>query len=362
MTLDGVQHAAISDRLSAPNVVDLTCWRIPIIPVRWRSAVTALEPDLDVSTIRLIHAIDTRGSLTRAAQYLGVSQPAITQRLQRAEARLGVALTQRVGRGVVLTAAGRIIAHRAAEIIASVESVLAEVGQVAARQRNQIKIAAFESAALTIVPSLMAWAGEHLPDLSISYVSADLDAALTLIRDGEVDAGIVTSHEGVLTELAGPPTGVAMTRLTLDEVYVAMPRDHPLAEQPAVDAKALEDDVWITTSCARCRKNLVTLCSHAGYSPHLGAQMHSPRAALSLVANGAGISLVPGLSLRASLIPARVVARPFEPSFKREIVLVSREADDTIPHAVLNAIRVIARNVAHGPLRRPIVERGRDVA
>ena len=61
----------------------------------------------DIQSLRIVRAISDTGSITAAAAALGYSQPAVSQHVRRLETRLGVAILERVGRGVRLTEAGR---------------------------------------------------------------------------------------------------------------------------------------------------------------------------------------------------------------------------------------------------------------
>ncbi|ERK69597.1 transcriptional regulator, LysR family, partial [Leifsonia aquatica ATCC 14665] len=72
-----------------------------------------LPDDLDSHSLRVVRAIADEGSITRAADALGYSQPAISQHLRRLEARIGLPVVSRAGRGVRLTEAGRVLARHA---------------------------------------------------------------------------------------------------------------------------------------------------------------------------------------------------------------------------------------------------------
>lgn len=67
--------------------------------------------------LRVLVAVARTGSVTAAAQELHYSQPAVSHHLARLEAETGAKLIQRVGRGIRLTEAGRLLAERAEEIL-----------------------------------------------------------------------------------------------------------------------------------------------------------------------------------------------------------------------------------------------------
>jgi molybdate transport repressor ModE-like protein len=81
---------------------------------------------LDLVRLRVLDAVARLGSVTAAARDLHYSQPSVSHHLSRLEAETGAQLLQRVGRGVRLTEAGRLLADRAAEIVGRVDSAAAD--------------------------------------------------------------------------------------------------------------------------------------------------------------------------------------------------------------------------------------------
>src|ERR1700676_759136 len=72
---------------------------------------------LDVTRLRVLVAVARHGSVTAAARALNYAQPSVSHHIARLEAETGARLTQRAGRGIRLTDAGRLLAERAEEII-----------------------------------------------------------------------------------------------------------------------------------------------------------------------------------------------------------------------------------------------------
>src|SRR6266498_692153 len=102
---------------------------------------------LDLARLRVIDAVARHGSVTAAAKALHYSQPSVSHHLARLEAETGAQLMQRVGRGIRLTEAGRLLADRAAEIIGRVDAAdlpLSPRGSFNARPAPPGGIAALE--------------------------------------------------------------------------------------------------------------------------------------------------------------------------------------------------------------------------
>ena len=123
---------------------------------------------LDVNRLRVIDAVARHGSVTAAAKELHYSQPSVTHHLGRLEAETGAQLVQRVGRGIRLTAAGELLADRAAEIIGRIDAAGAELSAHVGLTAGRVRLAGFASAIGSLVPAAVATlAGRH-PGLEIS--------------------------------------------------------------------------------------------------------------------------------------------------------------------------------------------------
>ena len=77
---------------------------------------------LDVTRLRVLVAVARTGSVTAAAQEINYAQPSVSHHIARLEAETGARLLQRAGRGIRLTAAGRLLAERAEEILGRIDA------------------------------------------------------------------------------------------------------------------------------------------------------------------------------------------------------------------------------------------------
>src|SRR3954449_6157308 len=107
---------------------------------------------LDVTRLRVIDAVARNGSVTAAAKELHYSQPSVTHHLGRLEAETGAQLVQRVGRGIRVTAAGQLLAERAAEIIGRLDAADAELAAHVGLAAGRVRLATFHSVIGSLVP------------------------------------------------------------------------------------------------------------------------------------------------------------------------------------------------------------------
>jgi len=314
---------------------------------------------LDVTRLRVLVAVARHGSVTAAAHALNYAQPSVSHHLARLEAETGTKLVQRAGRGIRLTDAGRLLAERAVEVIGRLDAAENELVVFAGLRAGRLRLAAFPSALGTIVPTAAAILDDRHPGFDLRLTEAEPPEALRMLRAGYVDVALIFRHEpdDGGTRRAAPSTGMGGSRppsplatgmggsrppgapdaladaapaasadhddlrelvLLSEPVHLIMPDtavcggEPPLA--PAVtelwpaDLARLSDQRWIA-GCDRCREHLLRQCAYAGFTPRIAFTTDDFVAAQALVTAGLGVTLLPGLALRAARNPGVRTAR-----------------------------------------------------
>jgi DNA-binding transcriptional LysR family regulator len=242
---------------------------------------------LDVTRLRVIDAVARHGSVTAAARELHYSQPSVTHHMARLEAETGAQLLQRVGRGIRLTPAGRLLADRAAEIIGRIDAAGAELSAHVGLTAGRVRLAGFSSAIGSLVPRAAAALAERHPGLQISLTDTHPPDALDLLRTGKVEVAIIFRYD----ETEAEPAGVRLHHLLDDPVYL-------LSAGGEGTLAALRDATWIA-GCDRCRSHLLELCAGEGFEPRIAYSSDDMVVMQALVAAGLGVTTIPGLALRA---------------------------------------------------------------
>ncbi|MGI5283695.1 LysR family transcriptional regulator [Nonomuraea polychroma] len=252
---------------------------------------------LDVVRLRVLLAVARKGSLTAAAKELHYSQPSVSHHLARLEAETGAQLIQRAGRGIRLTEAGRLLAERAAEIIGRLDATAEELAAHVGLRSGRVRLAAFPSALGTFVPKAATLLAAGHPGLRLHLTETEPPEALRLLRAGRVDVAVVFRYDDTAPE----DSGITMIHLLDDPSYLvsSTPTDGELsghAEAP-----------WIA-GCDRCRSHLLDICEKAGFEPRISFTSDDIVAVQALVAAGLGVTMLPGLALRAHQHPDVEVA------------------------------------------------------
>ena len=129
----------------------------------------------------------------------------------------------------------------------------------------------------------------------------------------------------------------------LDDPYVAvLPAGHPLAGRDEVELAELAGERWVDNDRRDgwCRRNLLEACSAAGFSPPFHVEAHDYPTALSFVAAGIGLTVLPELGARR--LPQACARAGGRPTPVRTILAVVRDAVAHTP-AVRTVLRVLTR-------------------
>jgi DNA-binding transcriptional LysR family regulator len=260
---------------------------------------------LNAGRLGLLVELQDRGSLTAVADALGYTPSAISQGLAKLEEETGRSLLEPVGRGVVLTAAGRTLAVHARDVLERIEAAataLEDPDEIS----GTVQVAAFQTAARGLfVPVLEQLARTH-PRLVCELVDQEAEAALPRLRSGELDLVVADEYPQALR-----PRDPRLIRheLGADELWVALPARHPVARKSGPVALAdLADQPWATPWEGSHYASMVEgACRAAGFEPlirhrvtDLGTLLDMARSglAVALVPTLAGLSEGPGLAVR----------------------------------------------------------------
>jgi DNA-binding transcriptional LysR family regulator len=337
-----------------------------------------------VTRLRVLVAVAQHGSVTAAARSLNYAQPSVSHHLARLEAETGARLTQRSGRGIRLTDAGRLLAGRAEEILGRLDAAERELAAHVEQRQERIRLAVFASALATIVPAALSRLAAGHPGIDLLLSEAEPPEAMRMLRAGQVDVALVSRHTQNGTPV-GPPAAAegARTRLILDEQVhlVTRPRHRgaqaasqpgasqpggtqpggtqpggtqPGGGQPAADEAGLPDlaahahSPWIA-GCEHCRGHLIWLCQHAGFSPKIAFTTDDHVAAQALVAAGLGVTIMPGLAISAARHPG-IHSQPLPGAWRQVLAVTYGQPPD--PRAVdhlLDILTFAAAATATGP-------------
>jgi DNA-binding transcriptional LysR family regulator len=196
---------------------------------------SSVDPKRLIELLRIAE----RGSFTRAAAALGVSQPALSNSIGVLERTLGVRVFERTRNGATLTEFGRLLAGHAAAI----DSVLSRVAdELEAKKRGlegSLVVGVSPVACIDIVPAAVARLKRETPNIVIAIDERADDELIAGLQSGEID--LVVNSAGLLAD--GPD--VICETLARDVFVVAMRTGHRLAGRKSLLIVDLRDEQWV---------------------------------------------------------------------------------------------------------------------
>ncbi|MBO1331408.1 LysR family transcriptional regulator [Streptomyces sp. VRA16 Mangrove soil] len=225
----------------------------------------------------------------RAASRLMMSQPPLSQAVQRLERIIGTRLLDRSSQGVSLTPAGEAFATDARKILEAQESALARARRIASGKEGEVRVGFVTGLGHWHLPRVLADAAEQLPGLRLHVRQGSSGALTELVRSGTVDLALVRQPE--LDE-----DDLTVHRLTEERLVAALPVADPLAKNERLALADLRHHQFAGLGdgpLQQLARRVLQACERAGFVPGLQAYADDLPGLLGYVASGLCVALVP---------------------------------------------------------------------
>jgi DNA-binding transcriptional LysR family regulator len=292
---------------------------------------------MELGQIEAFVEAQRRGSITRAAAALELTQPTLTARLRGLEQELGAQLLVRGRRGVSLTPAGRRFLPRAQAALEAVRRGIADTKAAREGRGGVLAVGLATDLALYIAPVALARFARTHPDVEINVRSGRSHAVAEALRTDEIEIALV-SQLVALPELASRP-------LFEESVPVVVGRGHPLAGRGRIAIDELARAGLVMRDPAAYLHAITTqYFATAGTAPRILMELNNTEACKRVVLAGLGAALLPQMAIheelrRGDLVMLRVDDHPAP---RRTIHLMTRAGAEVSPTA--NALlRVLPR-------------------
>lgn len=262
-------------------------------------ALSPRVPELDA--LELLIAVAATGSLGRAGVERGISQPAVSARIQRMEQVVGLPLVQRSARGSSLTSAGALVADWARDVLSAAAVLDAGIASLRSGRDGRLKVAASLTVAEHLLPRwLVRLAAEH-PQTTVSLDAVNTAEVVRQVLAGDVQLGFV--------EGPGLPEGLDGQVIGHDELLLVVPVGHPWTRRSRrVTAGELAATRLVQREPTSGTRTALesALGDHAPLAPPL-LELSSTSAVRSAVLAGAGPAVLSSLAVSEDLNARRLV-------------------------------------------------------
>jgi len=294
---------------------------------------------MELRHLRYFLAVAEELHFGRAAARLHIAQPPLSQQIRQLERELGFDLFLRTNRRVRLTDAGRAFRAEAQALLDGLGRATAAAGRVARGESGALAVGFVASATYALLPALYRRFHERYGDVALTLAEMSTAEQVEALRAGRIQLG-----------LARPPVGdetLALEPLADEPLVVALPARHRLAPRRALALRTLAAEPFVLFP-SHPRPGWIDVvqgaCRGAGFRPAVAQEVLELSTAVTLVAAGIGVTLVPA-SAQALRLPG-VVYRPLRPPAPTTRLLALRRADDR--SAVVERFLEVAREVVRG--------------
>jgi LysR family transcriptional regulator, low CO2-responsive transcriptional regulator len=279
-------------------------------------------------------------SVSRAADALHVTQPAVSLQLRMLEEAAGTSLTRKVGRGIQLTAAGEVMAEFADRILRLWGEAVDEVAALKGVISGTLRIGAITTAEYLLPPMLVQFTTER-PDVRIKLQVGNRNEIVNMLSKHEIDLAIMGTPPRELRTNAARFARHPMA-------FVASPK-HPLMQKRKVTlADIMESNLLVRERGSGTRTSVEKLFKEAGYPLRIGSELSSNEAIKRMVVAGLGVAF---LSVHACTLE-------FEAGLVRMLPMAENpvEADWYVMHLVDQHIPTVA-----AAFQDFVIENGQEV-
>jgi len=261
---------------------------------------------MELHQLRYFLAVAKNGNFSRAAEQCHVSQPSLSQQIQKLEEELGEKLFNRLKRCAVLTAAGEALLPRATRIVNEVEAARHDVADASDVVRGHVSLGVLPTVAPYLLPRVLSLVARECPCIDVLIHEEPTAHLLRMAGACEIDLAIIS--------LPIHDDRFVVEALFDEELLLAMPPRHPLASKRSIHLADLDGERFILMKEGHCLGDqALRFCERQDLLPSIAFRSAQLETIQALVGAGVGISLIPRmacLSTRAGQLVYRSLVKP----------------------------------------------------
>lgn len=252
---------------------------------------------MELDQLRYFLRVAQRGSFTKAADELGVSQPALSRSIQKLEEELGQPVIERHPRHVTLTEAGALLQSRAQQIFTILDDTKAEITDDGISGR--VRVGAIPTIAPYFLPKLLQQFAAKFSKATVLVQENTTDNLLKSLTQGEIDLAILA--------IPVPAKYLEVEELFEEELLLVLPLEHPLVKQEKIKIADIEPYPFVLLDEAHCLSdNVVSYCRQRSFHPVAVERTSQLTMVQELVSLSHGISMIPDMARQVDQSDRRV--------------------------------------------------------
>ena len=272
---------------------------------------------MEIQQLRYMVALAHERHFQRAARRVHISQPTLSQQIQKLEKELGVYLFERSPRSVRLTAEGERFLPHAVSILQGVERAAGEMRELSHEIAGRLVVGVIPTIGPYLLPGVIRRLRESAPQLVLELHDLTTSVLLEHLQEGKIDLGVLS--------LPVAERGIASRILGREPFYLAVARRHRLARQARVTLKDLEHERLLVLQEGHCFRNQsLAYCKRSSDDPRIIFQGSSLSSVMQMAAAGEGATFVPAMAAQTRQNPELKFIPFAAPEPTRELGVVWR--------------------------------------
>lgn len=273
---------------------------------------------MEITQLRSFLCVSDHGNITRAADALYLTQPAVTQHVRALERELGVRLFERTGRGVILTSSGRALEDYARRAISILDECVQVIGDMKSGATGRVVLGAGVTTSIFSLPAWLRVFREAHPGVDVAVRTGRSREIADLVLAREIDLGFITSpveHPDLSTR-----------ELYEEEIVLVTDSGHPLAGRTVQPTELDSIPLILFPHGSGFRAYIDRVLAEAGISASVKMETDSAEAIKSFVEVGLGASLLPASAVEAEIGQGRLARMDVAelPTLTRKTSLIYR--------------------------------------
>ena len=240
------------------------------------------------------------GSFTRAAQELGLSQPALSRQIMSLEKNLGVRLFDRVGRSVRLTSVGEELIARAGPLLEELSRVTINLAASGGSSAGRVRLGASESVAVHVLPHILRSFLTANRRVDLRLVCATSERLPEMVAGGEVDIAV--------TSVEYEPPGLRIQELWTEDLALVLPMGHKSRSRSIASYR--NEDFILLTPGTITRRLLDRALAEKNIELNVVLEHSSPEVIKAMVYAGLGLAILPEPTVRRETRRGELAAWP----------------------------------------------------
>lgn len=260
---------------------------------------------MEIHQLRYFVEVVQTGSFTQAAARCSVTQPTLSHQIKKLEQAFGEPLLVRSRKRANTTPFGRVFYGRVINILAEIKAASEDASAYRGESKGELRLGVIPTIAPYLMPRFLGAARRELPNLTFEISEDTTENLLASMREGRVDLALLS------LPIDGPEW--VTEELAKDEILVALPEAHPLAERDSIELGELASDPIILMKEAHClRGQALSICKNLGWTPEVFFQSAQIETLVSMVEAGFGVSFAPAIA-RSRLEERSIALRSLAP-------------------------------------------------